>query len=208
MNSGDFWQNIKEDWQSGSARVDVAALRRQVERKRRRMLVFMLMDVITAVAVTGLFLGVGVPSRISFGPAMPWLVVAVMWIAVIVGGWLRLSTWRADYLDTTGLAPRPRRVGLHLAQSAWAVGGLRALCAGLLGYVEDGQSGATPWCAAVCSRQWGLLWSDHCLGFLVWSASTPQNAACAGLAATTGTRGGRAPMKGINRLSARRGIDV
>ncbi|HYW76776.1 MAG TPA: hypothetical protein VFA48_09145 [Gammaproteobacteria bacterium] len=116
MNSRDFWQSLKEDWQSVSPKVDLVALRRQLERKRRRMLVFMTFDVVTALIATGLLLGIGIPPALSFGPAMPWLMVTIMWAAVVIGGWLRLSTWKTDDMDAAGLL----RLGLRRARAGMA----------------------------------------------------------------------------------------
>lgn len=112
MNSGDFWQNIKEDWQSVSPTVDVARLRRQVDRKRRRMLAFQLLDMVAALILTGFVTLVGFPPAMHIGPVVPWLLLAFLWMAVIVSGWLRFSTWKTGDLDAAGLL----RLGLRRAK--------------------------------------------------------------------------------------------
>ncbi len=103
MNSGDFWESIKEDWQSVSPTVDVARLRRQVERKRRRMLAFQLLDTIVALVFTGMVATVGFPAVLHIGPVESWLLVAFVWVVLLASGWLRFSTWNTEGLDAAGL---------------------------------------------------------------------------------------------------------
>ena len=112
MNSGNFWQSIKEDWQSVSPAVDVGKLRRQVESKRRRMLVFQIMDTVVGLGLTGMVATVGFPRAMHIGPVESWFLVAFVWIVLLASGWVRFSTWRTEGLDAAGLL----RVGLRRAK--------------------------------------------------------------------------------------------
>ncbi len=103
MNSGDFWQSIKEDWHSVSPTVDVPKLRRQVERKRRRMLAFQILDTVVTLVFTGMVATVGLPAAMRIGHVESWLLVVAAWIVLLASGWMRFSTWKTDGLDAVGL---------------------------------------------------------------------------------------------------------
>lgn len=103
MSDSDFWQRLQEDWQAASPPVDLAVLRRQVHRKRRRMQALQLLDVVAGLAATGFLV---VAMRSVHEPHLHLLFVlllVVVWGSIAVGAWLRRSTWKPQGTDAESL---------------------------------------------------------------------------------------------------------
>ena len=116
MNSGDFWQNLKEDWHSASPEIDVPALRRQVDRKRRRMLALTVLDFVLAPIMTAVLAWMWDAGRFGAGSVAPSLLMAIIWISALGPAWLRFSTLRTREKGAAGmlrLTIRRARAGLH-----------------------------------------------------------------------------------------------
>jgi hypothetical protein len=110
----DAWESLQNAWQSAAvSTIDVPALRRQAQRKRRRMFALEALEVLLTVAMTVYLLLVGLPAPLHTGSLLPWLLVAAIWAELLVKTWLRLASWNVKNLGAAGL------LELHIRR-AWA----------------------------------------------------------------------------------------
>jgi hypothetical protein len=125
MSDTDFWRRLQEDWQSASPAVDLGALRRQVHRKRRRMQVLQVLDVLLGLVATGFMVRMVLTVHKPHTQILFWGLLVIVWVAIAVGAWLRYTTWNPRSTDAASLLQltiRRARAGFHFI---WLnVGGL------------------------------------------------------------------------------------
>ncbi|MGH8274499.1 MAG: hypothetical protein ACRES9_09675 [Gammaproteobacteria bacterium] len=119
MKRLDTWETLQNTWQSAAApTIDLPALRRQAQRKRRRMFRNGALEILLTTAFTCYLAIAGAPANLHAGPVLPWLFVAAAWIEVLVKTWLRLVSWNVKNLGTAGLLElhvRRARAGIAFA---------------------------------------------------------------------------------------------
>lgn len=125
MSDTDFWKRLQEDWQSASSAVDLTGLRRQVQRKRRRMQVLQILDVLLGLAATGFMIVMLLTVHKPHMQILFWALLVILWVALAVGAVLRYTTWKPRSTDAASLLQltiRRARAGFHFI---WLnVGGL------------------------------------------------------------------------------------
>ena len=103
MNHEDFWHRLQEDWHSVSPAVDLAGLRRQVQRKRRRMQVLQTLDVLLGLVATAVMIKLMLSDHKPHTQLLFWGLLVLIWVAIGAGAWLRYSTWKPRSTDAASL---------------------------------------------------------------------------------------------------------
>ncbi len=116
MSDTDFWRRLQEDWRSAAPAVNLAALQRQVQRKRRRMLVLQILDILLGLVATGVMVTMVLTVHKPHAQIMFWSLLVVLWGAIATGAWLRYSTRKPQGMDAESLlhlTVRRARAGIH-----------------------------------------------------------------------------------------------